>query len=64
MAAFAAAHRGLALTAIGRVEALGGVSPAHDADRSARGEARGSVRAERGGRQVPLPGAHDHFAPQ
>lgn len=64
VAAFAAAQHGLALTAIGRVEALGGESQPHDAERGARGEARGSVRAERGGRAVPLPGAHDHFAPR
>lgn len=44
--AFAAAHAGLALTAIGRVEASGAAA----------------VRAERAGRQVALPGAHDHFA--
>lgn len=46
-AAFASAHGGLRLTAIGRVEAL---SPA------------GAVRAERGGAPVALPRAHDHFA--
>ncbi len=44
--AFAAAHGGLPLTAIGRVEASGAAA----------------VRAEREGRQVALPGAHDHFA--
>lgn len=44
--AFAAAHGGLPLTAIGRVEA--GDAPA--------------VQAERGGRRVALPGSHDHFA--
>lgn len=47
VAAFAAAHAGLRLTAIGRIEA-------------ARGE--GEVRAERDGRPAALPGAHDHFA--
>lgn len=45
--AFAAAHPGLALTAVGRVEA------AHGA---------GAVRAERDGQSVTLPAAHDHFA--
>lgn len=44
--AFAAAHAGLTLTAIGRVEASGAAA----------------VRAERAGQQVALPGAHDHFA--
>jgi thiamine-monophosphate kinase len=44
--AFAAAHDGLTLTPIGRVEANGGAA----------------VRAERRGEQVALPGAHDHFA--
>ena len=44
--AFSAAMGGLALTAIGRVE------------HSDRGE----VVAERGGKVVPLPGTHDHFA--
>jgi thiamine-monophosphate kinase len=45
--AFAAAHHGLTLTAIGRVE-------------SAHGP--GDVVAERDGRPVALPSAHDHFA--
>lgn len=45
--AFAAAHEGLALTAIGRVEAAAGA---------------GEVRAEREGRPATMPGAHDHFA--
>lgn len=45
-AAFSAAVGGLALTAIGRVERSDG----------------GEVVAERGGKAVPLPGAHDHFA--
>lgn len=44
--AFAAAHGGLALTRIGRVEARGAAA----------------VRAERGGAGVELPGTHDHFA--
>lgn len=46
--AFSAAHRGLALTCIGRVEAARGA---------------GEVRAERDGQPTALPGAHDHFAP-
>lgn len=45
--AFAAAHAGLTLTAVGRVEAARGAS---------------EVRAERDGRPAVLPGAHDHFA--
>ncbi|WKW11831.1 thiamine-phosphate kinase [Pseudogemmatithrix spongiicola] len=49
-AAFAAAHAGLRLTAVGRVEALSPVGAA------------GAVRAERGGAPVALPRAHDHFA--
>ncbi len=48
-AAFARAHGGLALTAIGRVEAAVGTD--------------GEVRAERDGRPAALPRAHDHFAP-
>lgn len=48
-AAFAAAHGGLALTRIGRVEAPG----PDDAP---------GVRGESGGRPVALPRAHDHFA--
>ena len=48
--AFAGAHDGLELTAVGRVEAMAGGS--------------GDVIAERGGRPVPLPTAHDHFARQ
>lgn len=47
-AAFAAATGGLALTAVGRVEA----SP----------NGPGDAVGERGGVRVPLPGAHDHFA--
>jgi thiamine-monophosphate kinase len=46
-AAFAAAHGGLPLTAIGRVEAAQGA---------------GAVRAERGGHPAAMPRAHDHFA--
>lgn len=46
-AAFRAAHDGLALTAIGRVEAVSGA---------------GEVTAERDGRPTALPRAHDHFA--
>ena len=46
--AFARAHAGLALTAIGRVEAAVGTD--------------GDVRAERDGRPASLPRAHDHFA--
>lgn len=45
--AFAAAQPGLALTAVGRVEAARGA---------------GAVRAERNGQPVALPRAHDHFA--
>lgn len=52
--AFAQAHGGLTLTAIGRVEA----------GASAERAASGRVRAERGGTPAPLPGAHDHFAAQ
>ena len=47
--AFAAAHGGLALTAIGTVRAP---APGDGAD----------VVAEQGGVRVPLPRAHDHFA--
>ncbi len=47
-AAFRAAHAGLALTEVGRVEAAGGAGPGVDAE-------------ERGVR-VALPGGHDHFA--
>ncbi len=47
VAAFAAAHDGLMLTPIGRVET------------SERGV--GDAVSERRGRQVPLAGAHDHF---
>lgn len=47
--AFAAAHRGLALTAIGRVQAP---APGDGAD----------VVGEQGGVRVALPRAHDHFA--
>ncbi len=46
-AAFAAAHDGLSLTPVGRVEAARGA---------------GEVRAERDGRPTALPQAHDHFA--
>jgi thiamine-monophosphate kinase len=46
-AAFAAAHGGLPLTRIGRVEPADGA---------------GDVRAERAGRPAAMPGAHDHFA--
>jgi thiamine-monophosphate kinase len=59
VAAFANAHDGLTLTAIGRVEAPSGVAGA----RGGRG-AGGTVRAERAGRPVPLLGAHDHFGPR
>lgn len=45
--AFARAHPGLTLTAIGRVEAARGA---------------GDVRAERDGQPAALPGTHDHFA--
>ncbi len=47
VAAFAAAHGGLPLTAVGRVEPTQG---------------GGDVRAERAGRPATLPRAHDHFA--
>lgn len=50
-AAFTAAHAGLRLTAIGRVEAL-----------APSAGATGAVRAERGGAPIALPRAHDHFA--
>lgn len=46
--AFATAHDGLELTAIGRVEHAAGA---------------GEVRAEREGRPATMPAAHDHFAP-
>lgn len=49
VAAFARAHAGLTLTAIGRVES----APAGGA---------GDVRAERDGRPASLPRAYDHFA--
>lgn len=47
VSAFSAAHPGLALTAIGRVESTRGA---------------GEVRAERDGQPTALPGTHDHFA--
>lgn len=47
--AFAAAQRGLALHAVGRVEAM-------------PGDAAGELVAEEGGQRVALPGGHDHFA--
>lgn len=61
VAEFARAHDGLTLTAIGRVEALADASGVSVVGRAAPA-ASGTVRAERGGRVVPLPGAHDHFA--
>lgn len=63
VAAFAAAHGGLTLTAIGRVEALSGVA-ASGAVVENSAQAHGVVRAERAGVQVSLPGAYDHFGPR
>ncbi|MBA3854717.1 MAG: thiamine-phosphate kinase [Gemmatimonas sp.] len=64
-AAFAQAHGGLELTAIGRVEAVGTPPSGGAPSGSVQGSAAqpGVVRAERGGAPVALPGAHDHFAP-
>jgi thiamine-monophosphate kinase len=64
VSAFAAAHDGLRLTAIGRVEALPDAAAAHTASLAVADSRPGAVRAERGGRPAPLPGAHDHFAAQ